>query len=138
MQDKQSVRVRTHVIEVEPPDLLIIRVSGEITFEDIQGFSAVTAEHTASWPYLLYISDNTHMTTMGPEARKAATSMSEGGPAMRGFAIIGGGAMAIISSMLLKMISLLRRGEFPTVMRKTEAEARAWIDQRRAEIVKEA
>jgi hypothetical protein len=53
---------------------------------------------------------------------------------MGGFAIIGSGAMAMISSMLLKMIALVQKMDNPTVMVKTEAEARAWIDRRRAEL----
>ena len=134
MEAKQLLTVREHIIEIEPPDLVIIRMRGEVSPKDIEGFAAVTSQHCGTWPYVLYISDNTRMTHMSPEARKAAMNISATGPGMGGFAIIGSGAMAMISSMLLKMIALVQKMDNPTVMVKTEAEARAWIDRRRAEL----
>jgi hypothetical protein len=42
--------------------------------------------------------------------------------------------MATMSAMLLKMIGLVRRTDCPTVMHKSEEEARAWIAMRRVEL----
>jgi hypothetical protein len=138
MEAKQQFNIRAHLVIIEPPDLVIIRMSGELTPEDIRGIAELTQVHCSHWPHVLYISDNTGLTNMSPEARKAAMNMSAEGPKMSGFAIIGSGAMAMISAMLLKMIGLVQKMDNPTVMVRSEAGARAWIEKRRAELAKAA
>jgi len=120
---------------LEPPDLIYIAGRGELVAEDMTGAAAFYDEHIRDWPYLLLIGDQTEQKGTRAEARKVAAKAFDWVP-FRGIALIGGSILdRTVGKMILTLINSISKKDNPVVFVKSEEEARAWIEERRRELI---
>jgi hypothetical protein len=87
---------------------------------------------------MLVMVDQSDLGSIPPESRKVAPELSARLP-LRGIVVWGGSpVIRAISTLILKMINLLRRGDNPIASVDGEASARQWIEKRRMVLLADA
>ncbi|MDI1477693.1 STAS/SEC14 domain-containing protein [Polyangium sp. y55x31] len=134
--DRETVKVGTHLLAFEPPDVVFVRFTGDVTNADVERIlDAFTEFATASGrAYLLIdVADVGHVT---PEARRVA-AMRQLPPAYAGLVVFGGTFQQQLVAKLATLAGWFLRGRalgkpMPVCV-KDERTARAWlVEQRRA------
>jgi hypothetical protein len=121
-------------IDLEAPDLLVIRTIGVIDKQDMTDLMVVLDAQIRAWPHVFMMVDQSKQESMTAEARKVAPEMGPWIP-YRGTVLFGGSfAVRALGQMLMKLINLMRSMDNPTVFVKDEKEARAWVEKRRHQI----
>lgn len=118
---------------LEPPDVVWFQPRGAVTVGDLEAINRYYEQHIRDWPVVFMLVDSRLNGGMSAEARKAAATLFHWVP-FRGSAIIGGAfAMRTVGQLLMKVITALssRTKDNPTVFLDTDAEARAWLEERR-------
>lgn len=127
-----AIYVGRHRIYLEPPDLFIVAVDGDISASDVLGIQAAIAAFEEDKEFVLVLVDASGFGVMAPRARKMATR-PEAAPRMRGFAVYGTSfGQRVLIMLVVKAFALLKGDDgLPVASFETEAKARAWLDERR-------
>ncbi|MDI1484001.1 STAS/SEC14 domain-containing protein [Polyangium sp. y55x31] len=130
-----EIRIGAHLFRWEPPDLSYLAYFGDLDGPTSAELSRVSRAFTLGKPRVFLLVD---MSKMGRITREARTASAEGGKdlALRGTAVVGASPhMRVLAGLVTRAISLLYGGsDNPTRFFTTEAEARAWIAERRREL----
>lgn len=131
------MRIGDHEFGFEPPDLVIMRYRGTLSAPDFARGMEWLRTQCSDWPYMLLLVDVRELTTIPADTRKIVPEATSWMP-MRGIAFYGAGfAVRTVSMMLVKVINLVRGTDNPPHYSNEEAEARAWIEERRAELAQQ-
>lgn len=137
-EKSSEYRTPTMMMWLEPPDLVCVRGYGDAATEDVRETTKRINDLIRGWPYVLVMVDQSQQASMSSDARRAATETPPGAP-YRGTVFYGGSlVMRTVGQLVMRLINALRKTDNPAVFFRTEAEARAWIDQRRREIASPA
>ena len=119
-----------HLVAFEAPDLLVVRFSGGISIDDMQGIVFASEDLTGSQKYrVLY--DATDSGDIAPEVRRWMATIKPA-PGFRGAVTFGlAFTQRLVATMLTKAIARLKPHKQPLHICATEDEARAWIDSER-------
>lgn len=129
-QPSQQFRTAHMLMWLEPPDLVCVRATGHIEEQDMLDMAQLLKTHTRDWPYVLLFVNQDEQSGISPEARKVAATAFESIP-YRGTAFCSGSfALRTIGQLVMTMVNRLRGTDNPTKFFKTEAEARAFLEER--------
>lgn len=132
--DRETVRVGTHWLALEPPDVVFVRFTGDVTQADVERIlDAFTEFATASGQAYLLI-DVADVGRVTPEARRIA-AMRQLPPAYAGLVIFGGTFQQQLVAKLATTAGWFLRGRalgkpMPVCV-KDERAARAWLGEQR-------
>lgn len=127
-RDKER-QVGPHRVVIEPPDLLYLKLDGDVELEHIKAFLEAVAEFPAE-VHILRDARKSRIVTAAAREYMLKTM-----PKGKVVSFISFGApfhARTVISMLAKAIRLLRHDSPVVGFTSTEAEARAWIDKVRA------
>ena len=132
MPSSDAIYVGRHRIYLEPPDLFIVVLDGDVSVSDVRGIHDAIDAFQEDKEFILILVDSSRLGVMTPGARKAATR-SDAGRRMRAFAVYGASfAQRVILMLVVKAFALLKGDDaLPVASFETEAQARAWIAERR-------
>jgi len=128
-------RIGPHLFRWEPPDLIYIAYFGVVDGDTMSAMNAESRQVGAGRKRLFILADMSRVGQSTKEARHRAAEGSKGMP-LRGVALVGASApQRIIAGLVTRGIAILSRNhENPTRFFETEAQGRAWIEQRRREL----
>nr|AYM52968.1 hypothetical protein [Jahnella sp. MSr9139] len=121
-----------HEVLFEPPDLSIFRARGDISAADVGLIRAEVRRLCQEREALFSLVDLTGLGAILPEARSRAARPWP--LQIQGIAVIGAGFLhRVVITAVDRALARLFRGDgrFTPHFFATEAEARAWLDQRR-------
>lgn len=126
------------LIRTEPPDAYFVAFVGDISEDVLLSKMRELRVYTEGKPYVLAINDLTKMRSITAAARNLAVEEGKHLP-LRGTAIVGASfQLRVLATLANKALSLLsKKGDYETRFFDTEAEARAWINERRRALSKE-
>ncbi len=117
-------------------DMYFVECIGDVTAEHMPAFFALTKRYTQKNGYVLALVDASRMGTMSPEARRLSVAYGKQDPGRRATAIFGASLVTrTLATLLFKAIALITQRASESAFFKTEAEARAWLDEKRAAII---
>lgn len=122
-----------HSLRLEPPDILALRVSGEVSKDDMSRLIEEMIRIAAERQRLFCLCDSSKVTSVDADARKVAAALLPS-IAVEAIAVFGMSfQIRVLTTLIIKAAALLSRANSspPTVIFDTEAQARAWLDQRR-------
>jgi hypothetical protein len=112
-------------------DTLFCKYVGVITLQDVQESMQVLAQEYIPGQTYYIIADVAEMTGMEAAARKVSTAWFARHN-IGGVVNFGVGPLArAISELILSLLRLLHKSSMPVHFVKTEAEARAWVQEQR-------
>jgi len=115
----------------EEPDLLAGRITGWLDAEAAMALVAEEARLSAGREFIYVLGDMSGLTGIDPSAWRPMSKVLGSLP-MRGWALFGLGVGARVAiGGIASLIDVLRGVSVPSALRSTEAEARAWIAERR-------
>jgi hypothetical protein len=120
-----------HFMEVRAPDVVLLEWHGTVEPEHFLGIVALADEHCATWPWILIMVDERDLGRISAESRKLVPQLPT---KLRLGAIVSWGASPVqraIARLIIKLIQLLRGGDYPIVTVDSEAAAQAFIEKRR-------
>lgn len=123
-------------LRFEPPDLLVATLLGELDASDTGRITAEARRVAVGRSWALLLCDISRITGLTSEARRTAADGFRSVP-VRGIAFWGGDSRGRAQGTLMgHAMNLLsnRRDECPLRFFSSEAEARAWLAQRRDEL----
>ncbi len=119
-------------VRFEEPDVLYSRGEGSTDAESIRAFNRLAEELARKHGRMYLIADMSKATGMDPQARKASSEYTGGRSPFEGMVVCGASfTMRTVVNMMLRAGQLLGR-ESNLHFVETEADARAWIAERRA------
>lgn len=134
--DRMTVPIGPHTVELEG-DIVIVRLKGEFTLAHMKEWCALTDQLLKTQGHVFTISDFRGGGYFPADARRYASEWSNT-TKVWGSAIFGAGTTArVIISMMARVTALLKKHTIPTVAVESEEAARAWIDARRQQLLKE-
>jgi hypothetical protein len=122
-------------VSFEPPDLTHWKFVGDVTEAEMRVLTALEKALVEGRPYLLKLVDLSQIGKVTPGGRKAGAEKVHDVP-VRGVAIYGASfGIRVLAELVARAGDFLRRiKDTPTRFFATEAEARAFIESRRAAI----
>ena len=128
-------KIGSHTLAIEG-DVLKLTAHGYFTVEDMKLFLDISAEHTAQFGYRLVLHDLTDAKDLTAEARRyTAARVREDklkGRMYLASASFGAGRIArAMMSLFYAMLRLTSRGDHTNYIAKSEADARAFLDEQR-------
>jgi hypothetical protein len=127
----EEFRVGEHLFRWEPPDVTFLAYVGDVDGDSAHRLAQIARKFTIPRPYIFALIDLSRVDKITAGARKSATEDSVGVP-MRGVALFGASrAIRVLTSIVARAVDLIHGGDNPTRFFATEAEARAWIAERR-------
>jgi hypothetical protein len=126
-------------ITIEEPDVAYWCLAGDVTTDDIQAIYEVQTKFCEGKPYIFVLVDVSEIRSISADARRAAAEGPKIGNStlpVRANAVVGASFhFRIVGTLIAKAAKLIHRSrENPTRFFETEAEARAWLVERRLEI----
>jgi hypothetical protein len=119
-------------VRFEPPDILIGAFIGEITESEMRRICVEQRRITGDDPRIFVLFDLSRLGHVTPDARHAAAKELKG-TVVRAAAYFGASfRFRVLATLVVKGINLMNRTSTPTSFFETEAEARAWISEIRA------
>ena len=122
---------------LEEPDLLGLKLVGVVSAEESHDFNAKQVELCQGRTRVFMLVDMADFSSVSSAGRKHASEGLHQMP-LRGIAIHQAGIAArVLGKLVVAGVQLFTKDEskrFPLEFFPTEAEARAWIDQRRREL----
>ena len=119
-------------LRLEPPDACSIRLVGEVPEAELRAMYDTLAEYTKGQPRLRVLGDTTRMGALSPGVRQI---IAEGSLMLPDFSVAVVGAsftVRVLAQLILKAVILTsKRRNREIAFFETEAEARAWLDERR-------
>lgn len=127
-----------HTVFFEEPDTTVWRLIGDISEAEMRALTSLETSLIAGRPHLLKLVDLSRIGSVSAGARKAGAEKVHDVPVL-GVAIFGAHfAIRVLADLVVRAGSMLRRIDtVPTRHFATEAEARAWLAERRALITTE-
>lgn len=126
-----EVWVGRHLFRWEPPDIGYVAYKGDLDGEAATALSVKSRVITLGKPRVFLLVNMSQIGQISKEARSASAGGSQD-LAIRGIAIVGAaGHIRLIVGLVSRAVELMQRQESPTRFFATEAEARAWLAQRR-------
>lgn len=129
----EEFRVGKHIFRWEPPDVTFLSYVGDFDGDSMHRLDQIARQFSVPRPYVLVLIDMSRVGTITAEARKRSAEDGIGVP-MRGVAVFGASrAVRVVMSVVSRALDLFHGGhsDNPTHFFATEAEARAWIAERR-------
>jgi hypothetical protein len=127
----EEFRVSQHIVKYELPDIVFLKFIGDITGPDVSEITAACKPWMIDHEYLLLLVDLSDMGRALPDARTAGKEKGE--YEMRGTAFFGASPrIRILVNLVVSALNiLLKRIDNPVRFFATEAQARAWLSERR-------
>lgn len=133
-QDPQLGRQITYL---EEPDILFMRLFGKVTNEEGSAVNRLHLDLGKDRERLFYLIDMTEFEGMDPELRKEAGLTMKTLP-LRGIAVYKASLTArVVAKLIVGAMNVFKTGaaKAPFEAFATEEEARAWIAQRRRQLM---
>jgi hypothetical protein len=125
-----------HYVRWEPPDIVFVAVDGDVSVDQARSLVAVIRPILLEKPRVFFIVDFNRFGALPPEARDATRGVTKG-TNVRGTVIFGATfQQRVVMTLTYKAAKLLNRYDDrnPLFFCDTEAQARAWVEERRASI----
>lgn len=125
-----------HDVRFEEPDLLWVAVYGDLSAEETRRLAEYTLEVTEHREHLLVLADLSGLGEIPSEARREMAARTSEVP-YRGMAFFGGSFQArLIAKLVVGAMNVFssRSRDNPICFFEGEAEARAWIEERRGSL----
>jgi hypothetical protein len=133
INDQPSPEVSFH--RWEDPDVTFLAIIGDLSRPEMRRILDETNASAKGKPYIFGLIDMSRVGTISPEARVVARTEA-GHFLLRGTAVFGASFHhRVIALLANKAAALLKKDHQPIAFFATEAEARAWIDERRREVL---
>jgi len=121
---------------LELPDIVHLKLSGEVLLDECKEINRAHAEFAEEVPYFFYMIDLSDLSNIPAAVRREASETVKTLP-LRGTIIYNSSLRArVLGKLLLTAANMFRSGpnSNPVDFVDTEADARAWVDQRRKQI----
>ena len=128
-------QIGRHVTGFEAPDVLYMKLVGDVSDEEVKEINKTHLAYAEKYKDLFYLIDLSELDNLAPQVRKQASEVVRVLP-LRGTAIYGAPLKArVLAKLMLTASNLFRPGKNvnPVEFWDNEAEARAWIEKRRAQ-----
>ena len=126
-------RIHQHVNRFVPPDVIYMRVVGDLSEEDGREINRQHAEMGKNVDGLFFVCDISQLESVTSQTRKEAVAIQKD-MAIAGAVILKAPLKArIFAKLILTATNLFRTDKMPVVFVDTEEEAWAWIEQQRVE-----
>ncbi len=126
----EYVPIGPHTIEIEH-DCTLVRLHGPFLLAHNQQWCQIADRLIAEHGHLFTISDLSSGGSLPAETRQHISQWPNV-VHVRGAAVFGAGlVVSVVFSMIARAITLLRQHSPPTLIAKTEGEARAWVAELR-------
>lgn len=122
-----------HEVRFEEPDLLWVSIRGDLSAEETRRLAEYTLEVAAHREHLLVVADLSALREISSDARREMAARTSEVP-YRGMAFFGGSFQArLIAKLVVGAMNVFssRSRDNPICFLEGEAEARAWIEERR-------
>lgn len=130
----EASRVGAHLVEVEPPDTLVVRIAGDLSGGEVSRMLDLFERLAVGPGRAFLLVDLARMGHVSPEARRIS-GQRQLPPAYGGLALFGGTFQQRLVAKLATTAGWLLRGRSLGKPRpacvEDERAARAWIDERR-------
>lgn len=133
---KSHKRIGNHSTSIELPDIVHLKLVGEVSVEEGRAINEVHLDYGRELPHFFYMIDLSELDNIPAVVRKEASATVKLLP-LRGTVIYQTPLRArVIAKLLLTAANLFRggAGQNPMDFVDTEEEARAWIRRRRQQI----
>lgn len=130
-----ELRFGAHLFRWEPPDLAYVAYCGDLGGPTSAAMSQASRRFTLGKPRVLILIDMSRIGRIAKEVRRVSAEGSKD-LAVRGTAIVGASPhQRVLANLVSRGVALLYgKSDNPTRFFTTEAEARAWIAERRREL----
>jgi len=127
-----ELRIGAHLFRWEPPDTAYLAYGGDVDAASMAEIADKSLQFTLASPCVFLIVDMAKAGSISAEARKVSANTSAG-VAFRGIAVVGASrTLRILASLVSRAVDIMNKNiDNPTRFFATEAEARAWIAERR-------
>jgi hypothetical protein len=118
----------------EPPDVVFVAVNGDVSVDEARRLIAEIRPLLLDKPRVFFISDFRRCGAVPPDARAVTRGVIKG-TNVRGTAVFGASFhVRVVMTLIYKAAKLLNNYDDsnPLFFCDTEAQARAWIEERRA------
>lgn len=135
-----SHTVGAHMTGFEEPDVIILRLHGEVSKEEGLAMNQLHREFAEGLHHVLFLIDLEHLEKIDPEVRRVATETLSVVP-LRGMALYKAPLKAkVIAKLIITALNMFKKDASlnPVIFADTEEEARAWLAARRREILSAA
>jgi hypothetical protein len=131
-----AIHAGNHRVYFEQPDVFFIVANGDISVSDVLRIHEAIAAFEEDKEYIFVLMDASRLGAMEPGARKVGTR-PEASRRMRGLVVFSASfTQRIVIMLIAKAFALLKKDDRLAIGSfETEAEARAWIDERRRAIL---
>jgi len=122
-----------HTVFFEPPDVTVWKLVGDVSEGEMRELTSMEKSFVDGRPHLLKLVDLSRIGSVSAGARKAGAEKVHDVPVLA-VAIFGAHfAIRVLADLVVRAGSFIRRIDtVPTRYFATEAEARAWLEERRA------
>ena len=125
------VQIGQQVTSFEEPDLIYVRLSGTVTDEEVQVINALHLDYSRGRSRIFFLMDLEELEGLPTSVRKAVLETLNQ-ISIGGLSIYKASLTARVLTKLIVTGMRLFGKHLPLEFSETEAEARAWIEQRRA------
>lgn len=129
------MEIDAHAVELEPPDLFLIRLSGDLSLAEVSAILDLFEGFAAGRDRAYILIDLARAGSIAPEAR-AEAGQRQLPTAYAGLVLFGGSFHQQVAVKLATMAGWLLRGRRlgkpKPVVARDEQEARAWVAMQRA------
>lgn len=130
-------RIGAHTTWLEEPDLIVLRLAGDVTLEDAEAINQVHFQMIEGRESIFMLVDMAGIGTDTPGGRKTTSAALNQMP-LRGLAVCRARLEArVMAKMIVTGVDLFKNDEstrFPVEFFDDETAARAWIEERRREL----
>lgn len=122
-------------LRFEPPDVVFCKTIGDVTEDEMIDLLTEMKRLAKDSPHFFLLNDLSQIGTISPQARKlAADRVSD--LHLRGIAVYGASfSQRVVAMFIAQVLNLVgKSADRPIKIAESEAEARAWIEKRRAEL----
>lgn len=127
-----ELRIGAHLFRWEPPDTGYLAYAGDVDAADMAEIARKSLTFTRGPPCVFLIVDMAKAGSISAEARKISAE-NGAGIAFRGIAVVGASrTLRVLAGLVSRAVDIMNKNkDNPTRFFATEAEARAWIAERR-------
>jgi len=132
--ERPGAAIGRHATYFEPPDIIFMRLAGPVSEQEAMDINVFHREWGEQHSRVFYLLDLTQLESIDPEGRKEASRTVRMLP-LAGVVAFGAPIKArVLAKLIFTAMNLFKSNNadrFPIEFLHTEAEARAWIDERR-------
>ena len=133
----ETHRIGAHTTWFEEPDLIVLRLAGDVTLEDAEAINQVHFQMIEGRESIFMLVDMAGIGTDTPGGRKTTSAALNQMP-LRGLAVCRARLEArVMAKMIVTGVDLFKNDEsprFPVEFFDDETAARAWLEERRREL----